>query len=48
MAVLFVRVADRNAAAAALKARGLEPARMPDGSIALGADVAHGVAVVFG
>ncbi len=48
MAVLFVRVGDRNAAAAALAARGLRPARMPDGSIALGADVAHGVAVVFG
>jgi catechol 2,3-dioxygenase-like lactoylglutathione lyase family enzyme len=48
MAALFVRVADRNAAAAALAARGLKPARMPDGSIALGADVAHGVAVVFG
>ncbi len=48
MAVLFVRVADRSAAAAALAARGLAPARMPDGSFALGADVAHGVAVVFG
>ena len=48
MAVLFVRVADRRAAAAALTAGGLKPARMPDGSIALGADVAHGVAVVFG
>jgi catechol 2,3-dioxygenase-like lactoylglutathione lyase family enzyme len=48
MAVLFVRVADRGAAAAALAARGLTPARMPDGSFAFGADVAHGVAVVFG
>jgi catechol 2,3-dioxygenase-like lactoylglutathione lyase family enzyme len=48
MAVLFVRVADRTAAGAALAAGGLKPARMPDGSIALGADVAHGVAVVFG
>ncbi len=48
MGVLFVRVADRKAAAAALAARGLQPARMPDGSIALGADVAHGVAIVFG
>jgi len=48
MAVLFVRVRDRKAAAAALAAGGLKPARMPDGSIALGADVAHGVAVVFG
>jgi catechol 2,3-dioxygenase-like lactoylglutathione lyase family enzyme len=48
MAALFVRVADRDGAEAALKAGGLRPARMPDGSIALGADVAHGVALVFG
>jgi hypothetical protein len=48
MAALFIRVANREAAAAALAARGLEPARMPDGSLAFGADVAHGVAVVFG
>ena len=48
MAVLFVRVADREAAAAALAAGGLEPARMPDGSVAVGADAAHGVALVFG
>jgi len=48
VAALFVRVADREAAAAALTAGGLKPARMPDGSIAVGADVAHGVAVVFG
>jgi catechol 2,3-dioxygenase-like lactoylglutathione lyase family enzyme len=48
LAALFVRVGDRAAAAAALKAGGLTPATMPDGSIAIGADVAHGVAVVFG
>jgi hypothetical protein len=48
LAVLFVRVADRKAAAAALAARGLKPAPMPDGSVAFGADVAHGVAMVFG
>ncbi len=48
MAALFIRVADRAAAAAAPAAGGLAPARMPDGSIALGADAAHGVAVVFG
>ncbi len=48
MAALFVRVPDRAAAAAALAAGGLAPERMPDGSIALGADTAHGVAVVFG
>jgi catechol 2,3-dioxygenase-like lactoylglutathione lyase family enzyme len=48
MAALFIRVPDRDAAAAALAAGGLETARMPDGSIALGADVAPGVALVFG
>jgi catechol 2,3-dioxygenase-like lactoylglutathione lyase family enzyme len=48
MAGLFVRVKDRDAAAAALAAGGLAPARMPDGSIALGANVAHGVTLVFG
>ena len=48
MAALFVRVANRDAAEAALTAGGLKPARMPDGSVALGADVAHGVALVFG
>jgi catechol 2,3-dioxygenase-like lactoylglutathione lyase family enzyme len=47
-AALFVRVADRDAAERALKAGGLEPSRMPDGSVALGADAAHGVALVFG
>jgi hypothetical protein len=48
MAAVFIRVADRDKAAAALAAGGLHPARMSDGSLALGADVAHGVAVVFG
>ncbi len=48
MAALFVRVADRDAAAAALAAGGLAPARMPDGSVAVGADMARGVALVFG
>jgi catechol 2,3-dioxygenase-like lactoylglutathione lyase family enzyme len=48
MAALFVRVADRDVAEAALKDGGFKPARMPDGSVALGADVAHGVALVFG
>jgi catechol 2,3-dioxygenase-like lactoylglutathione lyase family enzyme len=48
MAALFVRVANRDAAEAALKAGGLGPARMPDGSVALGADVAHGIALVLG
>jgi hypothetical protein len=48
MAALFVRVTDRAAAHRALTAGGLAPARMPDGSVAIGADVGHGVAVVFG
>jgi catechol 2,3-dioxygenase-like lactoylglutathione lyase family enzyme len=48
MAALFIRVANRTAAAAALAAGGLAPVSLPDGSVALGADVAHGVAVVFG
>jgi catechol 2,3-dioxygenase-like lactoylglutathione lyase family enzyme len=48
MAALFVRVADRDVAEAALKDGGFKPARLPDGSVALGADVAHGVALVFG
>jgi hypothetical protein len=47
-AALFVRVADRDVAEAVLKSGGLDPARMPDGSLAIGADVANGVAVVFG
>ncbi|MFO1362673.1 MAG: VOC family protein [Burkholderiales bacterium] len=48
MAALFIRVADRTAAAAALAAGGFAPAPMPDGSFALGADEAHGVALFFG
>ena len=48
MAVLFIRVTDRDAAEQALRAGGLHPTRMPDGSVALGAAEAHGVAIVFG
>jgi hypothetical protein len=48
MAVLFVRVTDRDAAEKTLCAGGLHPSRMPDGSVALGAAEAHGVAIVFG
>lgn len=47
-AVLFVHVADRDATEAVLRRGGLRPRRMPDGSVALGADAAHGVALVFG
>jgi len=48
MAALFIHVADRDAAEKTLRAGGLHPLRMPDGSVALGAAEAHGVAVVFG
>jgi catechol 2,3-dioxygenase-like lactoylglutathione lyase family enzyme len=47
-AALFVRVADRDTAAAALAEGGMRPARMPDGSVAVGPERAHGVALVFG
>jgi len=48
LAALFVRVADRKAAANALAAGGIEHARMPDGSLAISAENAHGVALVLG
>lgn len=48
MAALFIRVSSRDAAEKALRAGGLHPTRMPDGSVALGAAEAHGVAIVFG
>jgi len=48
MAVLFVRVADRDQAERRLSRGGFHSARMPDGSIAVGAAEAHGVAMVFG
>jgi hypothetical protein len=48
MAALFVRVTDRSAAERALRAGGLDPRRMPDGSVAVGAAEAHGVALIFG
>jgi hypothetical protein len=48
MAALFIRVADRDRAEHRLRHGGLHPARMPDGSVAVGAAEAHGVALVFG
>jgi len=48
MAALFIRVTDRDTAEKTLCAGGLHPTRMPDGSVALGAAEAHGVAIVFG
>jgi hypothetical protein len=48
MAALFIRVADRSRAEQRLRDGGFHPARMPDGSVAIGAAEAHGVAMVFG
>jgi hypothetical protein len=48
VAALFIRVADRAHAAAVLRRNGLEPVPLPDGSFAVNAEDAHGVAVVFG
>ena len=48
LAALFIRVADRRRAADALGRGGFSPVTLKDGSLAIGADQAHGVAVVFG
>jgi catechol 2,3-dioxygenase-like lactoylglutathione lyase family enzyme len=48
VAALFLRVADRAAAAAVLRRSGAKPIALPDGSFAVGAGDAHGVALVFG
>jgi hypothetical protein len=48
VAALFVRVADRAHAAGVLRRNGLKPVALPDGSFAVHAEDAHGVAVVFG
>jgi catechol 2,3-dioxygenase-like lactoylglutathione lyase family enzyme len=48
VAALFVRVADRARAAATLRKNGLQAAALADGSFAVSAQDAHGVAVVFG
>ena len=48
MAALFIHVSDRNIAERSLRAGGMHPVRMPDGSIAIGAAEAHGVAIIFG
>jgi len=48
VAALFVRVADRARAAATLRKNGLQTVALADGSIAISAQDAHGVAVVFG
>jgi catechol 2,3-dioxygenase-like lactoylglutathione lyase family enzyme len=48
VAALFIRVADRAATAKALRRNGLQPVALADGSFAVSAQDAHGVAVVFG
>lgn len=48
MAALFIHVTDRETAEISLRAGGLHPTCMPDGSIAVGAAEAHGVAIIFG
>jgi catechol 2,3-dioxygenase-like lactoylglutathione lyase family enzyme len=48
VAALFIRVADRARAADAIRRGGFEPVALKDGSFAIGADQANGVALVFG
>ena len=48
VAALFIRVADRGAAGAALRKRGVKPIALKDGSYAVNASEACGVVVVFG
>jgi hypothetical protein len=48
VAALFVRVADRAHAAKVLRRNGLQPVALADGSLAVNAADAHGVAVDFG
>ena len=48
VAALFIRVADRQQAARALRDGGFNPKRMSDGAFAIDAGEAHGVALVFG
>jgi catechol 2,3-dioxygenase-like lactoylglutathione lyase family enzyme len=48
VAALFIRVADRARAAQALRRGGIEPVALRDGSFAVSAGDAHGVALIFG
>jgi len=48
VAALFLRVAERARAGKVLRAGGFRPVALPDGSFGIGADEAHGVALVFG
>jgi len=47
-AALYIKVIDRAAAASTLRRGGFSPVPLGDGSFAVGADQAHGVALVFG
>ncbi len=48
VAALFIRVSDRALAATVLRRGGFEPVVLRDGSLAVSAGQAHGVALVFG
>jgi len=48
VAALFIRVADRARAATAMRRGGFAPVALGDGSFAIGADEANGVALIFG
>jgi len=48
VAALFIGVADRTHAANILRRNGIKPVALADGSFAVSAEDAHGVAVVFG
>jgi len=48
VAALFIRVADRARAAAVLRRNGLQPVPLADGSLAVSAQDAHGITIVFG
>lgn len=48
VAALFIRVSNREGAAAALRKGGFTPRALKDGSFAIGANQANGIALVFG
>lgn len=48
VAALFIRVADRARAAQALRRGGVQPVALRDGSFAVSAADAHGIALIFG
>ena len=48
LAALFFRVVDREVAASVMRRGGFSPLALADGSFAIGADQANGVALIFG